>query len=61
MPRDELWSRESPLWTRFYSMPPGQELGPEAEAELQQVWLCRKWRQEQIGDVVVFIPSTDQD
>ncbi|CAM9674337.1 unnamed protein product [Ascophyllum nodosum] len=37
MPRSELWSRESPLWSRYYSMPTGEELGPEAEAELQQV------------------------
>ena len=36
MPK-ELWNRDSPVWTRFYSSPGGVELGEEAEADLQKV------------------------
>lgn len=38
MPREELWGRDSPVWSRYYSSPGGIELGKEAEADLQQVW-----------------------
>lgn len=37
MPADLLWGRESPIWTRYFGMPPGEELGKDAEKELQQV------------------------
>ncbi|CAB1113116.1 unnamed protein product [Ectocarpus sp. CCAP 1310/34] len=36
MPK-ELWNRDSPVWTRFYSSPGGVELGEEAGADLQKV------------------------
>lgn len=39
MPKEELWNRDSPVWSRFYSSPGGIELGAEAEADLQQVWV----------------------
>eukprot|EP00903_Cladosiphon_okamuranus_P006063 g5978.t1 len=37
MPKEELWNRDSPVWSRFYSSPGGIELGAEAETDLQQV------------------------
>lgn len=37
MPKEELWNRDSPVWSRYYSSPGGVELGKEAESDLQQV------------------------
>lgn len=37
MPKEELWNRDSPVWSRFYSSPGGIELGAEAESDLQKV------------------------
>lgn len=37
MPRDAIWNRDSPLWTRFFSLPGGRELDAKAEKELQEV------------------------
>ncbi|KAG5187709.1 calcineurin-like phosphoesterase family protein [Tribonema minus] len=34
MPQEMLWGRESPVWTRRYSMPDGKALAKDAEEEL---------------------------
>lgn len=36
MPRDAIWNRDSPLWTRYFSLPGGRELDAKAEKELQE-------------------------
>eukprot|EP00752_Nemacystus_decipiens_P007590 g6782.t1 len=54
MPKEELWNRDSPVWSRFYSSPGGIELGAEAEADLQQVL-------EATGTVRMVVGHTPQE
>lgn len=47
MPAKAIWGRDSPIWSRFYSMPAGQELDATAEKELEKV---------RVASAVVFNP-----